>query len=61
MDQCMVDVTDIPGIRQGDIVTLYGSEKLTMDEAAGWLETINYELPCMLSARVPRVYKESSK
>lgn len=61
MDQCMVDVTDIPDIRQGDTVTLYGSETLTMDEAAGWLGTINYELPCMLSARVPRVYKESSK
>ena len=61
MDQCMVDVTDIPGIRQGDTVTLYGSEHLTMDEAAGWLGTINYELPCMLSARVPRVYKESLK
>ena len=60
-DPCMVHVTDIPGIRQGDTVTLYGSEHLTMDEAAGWLGTINYELPCMLSARVPRVYKESSK
>ena len=58
MDQCMVDVTDIPDIRQGDTVTLYGSPQLTMDEVAGWLGTINYELPCMLSARVTRVYKE---
>lgn len=56
MDQCMVDVTDMPEIQQGDVVTLYGSEDLTMDEAAGWLGTINYELPCMLSSRVPRVY-----
>ena len=57
MDQCMVDLTDIPDIRQGDVVTLYGSASLTMDEAASWLGTINYELPCMLNARVPRVYK----
>lgn len=58
MDQCMVDLTDVPEIRQGDAVTLYGSRNLTMDEAAGWLGTINYELPCMLNARVPRVYKD---
>ena len=57
MDQCMVDLTDVPELNQGDIVTLYGSHDLTMDEAAGWLGTINYELPCMLNARVPRVYK----
>lgn len=57
MDQCMVDLTDIPEIQQGDTVVLYGSEELTTDEAAGWLGTINYELPCMLSERVPRVYK----
>ncbi|WP_297568226.1 alanine racemase [uncultured Anaerovibrio sp.] len=58
MDQCMVDLTDIDGIRQGDAVTLYGSENLTVDEVAAWLGTINYELPCMLNRRVPRVYKE---
>lgn len=57
MDQCMVDLTDVAGIKQGDVVTLYGSAGLTMDEAAGWLGTINYELPCMLSPRVPRIYK----
>ena len=58
MDQCMVDLTDVPEIKQGDTVTLYGSKTLTMDEAASWLGTINYELPCMLNARVPRVYIE---
>lgn len=57
MDQCMIDVTDIPEAKAGDVATLYGSSTLTMDEAAGWLGTINYELPCMLSARVPRVYR----
>ena len=57
MDQCMVDLTDVPELQQGDVVALYGSATLTMDEAASWLGTINYELPCMLNARVPRVYK----
>lgn len=57
MDQCMADFTDIPEINQGDTVVLYGSDTLTTDEAAGWLGTINYELPCMLAPRVPRLYK----
>ncbi|MCR5175434.1 MAG: alanine racemase [Anaerovibrio sp.] len=56
MDQCMVDLTDIDKIKEGDTVTLFGSDNLTVDEVAGWLGTINYELPCMISPRVPRVY-----
>lgn len=58
MDQCMADITDIPELKQGDTVVLYGSDELTTDEAASWLGTINYELPCMLSPRVPRIYKK---
>ena len=57
MDQVMVDVTDIPGVRAGDVATLFGSDTLPTDEAAGWLDTINYEVTCLVSARVPRVYK----
>lgn len=56
MDQCMADITDIPELKQGDTVVLFGSDELTTDEAAGWLGTINYELPCMMSPRIPRVY-----
>ena len=58
MDQVMVDVTDIPDVAVGDVATLWGSETLPIDEAAGWLDTINYELPCLISPRVPRVYVE---
>ena len=57
MDQCMADITDIPELKQGDTVVLFGSEELTTDEAASWLGTINYELPCMMSPRIPRIYK----
>lgn len=58
MDQCMVDVTDVNGARVGDEAVLFGSSTLTADEAAGWLGTINYEVVCMISPRVPRVYVE---
>ena len=57
MDQVMVDVTDIPDVQIGDEVTLFGSDSLTIDEVARWGNTINYEVPCLLSARVPRIYR----
>ena len=56
MDQVMVDVTDIANVNVGDEVTLFGSEKLTGDDAANHLSTINYEVTCLVSSRVPRVY-----
>ena len=57
MDQCMVDVTDIPGVCFDDEAILFGSESLPVDEVADWLGTINYEIVCMLGSRVPRIYK----
>ena len=57
MDQFMIDVTDIPEAKMGDVCTLFGSETLTTDEVAGWANTINYEVVCLVSERVPRVYK----
>lgn len=56
MDQMMVDVTDIPDVRIGDEAVLFGTPELTIDEVAGWGESINYEVPCLIGARVPRVY-----
>lgn len=57
MDQFMVDVTDIPGVREGDEVLLFGGRELPVDEVAGHLGTINYEIICMVGKRVPRDYK----
>ena len=57
MDQVMVDVTDLPEVQEGDVAILFGSETLTTDEAAHWLDTINYEVTCLVSGRVPRVYR----
>lgn len=56
MDQCMADVSGIPGVKEGDQVTLFGAPELATDEVAAKIGTINYELVCMVSPRVPRVY-----
>ena len=59
MDQCMVDVTEIPGAAEGDEVVLLGSqgeERIDADEIAEWAGTISYEVLLSFSSRVPRVY-----
>ena len=56
MDQVMVDVTEIPDVAVGDTALLFGGEALPTDIAARWLDTINYEVTCLVSPRVPRVY-----
>lgn len=57
MDQTMIDVTDVDGVKVGDEVVLFGSEAVTVDDAARHLQTINYEITCLVSARVPRLFK----
>ncbi|MEF3302682.1 alanine racemase [Paenibacillus sp. GYB003] len=60
MDQTMLDVTDVPGVRAGDEVVLIGRSKddcVTADDIAALLGTINYEVVCAVGSRVPRVYK----
>jgi len=59
MDQFVVEVSDIAGVRQDDEVVLVGrqgDEALPAEEVAGWAETINYEVVTGLLPRVPRVY-----
>jgi len=60
MDQCMVDITDIPNVSTGDKVVLLGSkeEGLCADDLAGIIGTICYEIICGIGKRVPRVYNE---
>ncbi|HEV2238252.1 MAG TPA: alanine racemase [Ktedonobacterales bacterium] len=58
MDQCMVDVTQIPLARIGDEVVLIGrqgDDELTAAAVAARLGTIHYEVVAALLARVPRV------
>ena len=56
MDQIMLDVTDIPDVEIGDDVIVYGGPELPAEEVASAAQTISYELFCVLSHRVPRVY-----
>lgn len=59
MDQCMIDVTGIEDVKPGDEVVLFGEQQgsfISIDEIAEKLGTINYEVVCMISRRVPRVY-----
>ena len=64
MDQMMVDVTDIPDVQEEDIVTLIGTdggETVTADEMAELIGTINYEITCDISKRVPRIYYKKGR
>jgi len=56
MDQCMIDVTSIPGVVPGDEVLLFGGVDLPVEEVATHMGTINYEIVCMVGKRVPRLY-----
>ena len=57
MDMFMADVTDIPGIAEGDEVIIFGKE-LPVTELARWADTIPYEILTGISQRVKRVYFE---
>lgn len=55
MDLCMADVTELPHVSPGDEVILYGDD-LPVEASAMLVGTIQYELLCAVSRRVPRVY-----
>ncbi|MGI5848556.1 MAG: alanine racemase [Christensenellales bacterium] len=59
MDQTLVDITDIDGAGLYDDVVCIGKqgrEQITAEEYAGYCGTINYEVLCAISPRVPRLY-----
>jgi alanine racemase len=59
MDQCMIDVTDVPGVKLGDEVVLMGSQgdlTILADEIGEKTGTINYEIVCAFGQRLPKVY-----
>ena len=60
MDMTMLDVTDVPGVSEGDEVVLIGTmggERITAEDIAVKTGTIPYEVLCGISSRVPRVYE----
>jgi alanine racemase len=59
MDQLLLDVSSVKSATLGDEVTLYGGQgpqRIAVEEMAGLLGTINYELLCNIGKRVPRRY-----
>ena len=58
MDQCMIDITDIPA-KIGDRVTVFGSHPDELSALAALGDTIEYEVICLISGRVPRIKKIS--
>lgn len=59
MDLTMLDVGRINNVQVGDEVVIFGrqeNESITVDEIASSLGTINYEIVCAITARVPRLY-----
>ena len=64
MDQFMVDVTEIPNVKEGDMVTLIGSDggyEITMEELAEKSGRFHYELACDIGKRVPRRFWKDGK
>ena len=64
MDQFMIDVTDIPNVKTGDEVILLGESngiKFNADDIAKCMNSINYEVLCLLKKRVPRAYIKSGQ
>ena len=64
MDQCMVDVTGIEGVREGVTVTAFGHDGgafLPVEEMAALSGTVNYETICLIGKRVPRVFRKGSQ
>ena len=59
MDQCMIDVTNVPYVRLGDEVTIMGKDgiyEILADDIARATGTINYEIVCAFGQRLPKVY-----
>ena len=58
MDQCMADATETD-VERGDRVVLFGNSREELSELAKLANTIDYEVLCLVSARVPRIDKDT--
>lgn len=61
MDQCMLDVSEIPDAALGDVVTVFGGDAEDASSLAARNGSIAYELICALGERLPRVYYRSGE
>jgi len=61
MDQCMLQLDEVPDAQPGDEVVLLGrdgDQEISANDLAARWGTINYEVLCGLADRLPRVYSE---
>ena len=64
MDQMMIDVSNVPEVSVGDVVTLIGKDGnscITADNLAELYGTIGYEVVCSISKRIPRIFIQQGK
>jgi len=58
MDGFMADVTELENVSVGDDVYIWDNEIITLEEVSKQCQTINYEIMCTISNRVPRVFNK---
>jgi len=59
MDLTVVDITDVSGVRVGDVATLLGAEgaeEIKLDDVAELAGTISYEILTGFTERLPRIW-----
>jgi alanine racemase len=59
MDLTVVDITDLSGVRVGDVATLLGvegREEITLDQMAELAGTVSYEILTGFTSRLPRIW-----
>ncbi len=62
MDQCMVRLPyQVPSGTTVTLIGKAGDSFISVNEIAKKLETINYEIPCMIASRVPRLYRQGGE
>jgi alanine racemase len=65
MDMLMIDVTDVPASAAGPgaevtVLGRDGADEISVDDLAGWAGTVNYEILCGISKRVPRISRDAA-
>lgn len=64
MDMCMIDITDVPEAKVGDVVTVFGDDagsSVSVDAISAQLGTIPYEILCDINKRTPRIYLDGKQ
>lgn len=64
MDMCMVDVSDVPEAKVGDVAMVFGGSgkaEISVNHVAEQLGTISYDILCGINKRIPRIYLDGKR